>query len=125
VCAPTRRIRTYLGKPHDVTLKWVAAIVFVVFVRLVVPRFGWGAAAHERRQSRADAEQVASAIRGCSACEVSMQGPIAGDIMMLAPPFKFWQVRIERLVGPTSVSNSGGMRLGSITSPRIRLSRPV
>jgi hypothetical protein len=72
---------------------WAVALVSIAVVAVVavVPRFGWGAAAQERRQARTDAEQVAAAVCGASACDVRLRGPFISF-----RPATIWHVQIER-----------------------------
>jgi hypothetical protein len=100
---------------------WLAALVGVSFVVVVVPRFGWGAAAQEQRQARADAKQVASAVCGAFECEVRQQGPFVTS-SALVKAATFWQIRIERPGSPDLCLQlmPGAFRA---TSPRLRAPR--
>src|SRR4051812_9746780 len=73
-------------------MRWLlGALVCVALFAAVVPRFGWGAVAQERRQARADTEQIASSVCKASACDARQRGPFASFAGST-----FWDVRIER-----------------------------
>jgi hypothetical protein len=99
---------------------WLVALlcVCVAFVAVVLPRFGWGAASQQRRQARADAEQVASTVCEASGCEIHQRGPFAADAT-LAKATTFWRIRIDR-AGRPDLCFQLTPDLFRATSPRLK-----